>query len=149
MLRQLLVRKATPCWASKHLREEDGSLTSATSWKMAGSSPRHSFTQLDFWVLAFAPQNREESGRSWRPYVEIFRRAEVAVRAGGLGVSLRVTVNACARGHALPTCPPTRHHHPQWHLAWSAWPECRASGAVHTTPLRHSSSVPHCLSHCF
>lgn len=30
--------------------------------------------------------------------------------AGGLGVSLRVTVTACARGHALPTCPPARQH---------------------------------------
>lgn len=30
--------------------------------------------------------------------------------AGGLGVSLRVTVTACARGHALPTCLPARQH---------------------------------------
>lgn len=37
---------------------------------------------------------------------------EGAPRAGGLGVSLRVTVTACARGHALPTCPPARQHHP-------------------------------------
>lgn len=35
------------------------------------------------------------------------------VGAGGLGVSLRVTVTACARGHALPTCSPARHQHSQ------------------------------------
>lgn len=40
------------------------------------------------------------------------RRPGVAVGAGGLGVSLRVTVTACARGHALPTCPPARQHRP-------------------------------------
>lgn len=46
--------------------------------------------------------------------VEICGRPEVSVRAGGLGVSLRVTVTACARGHALPTCPPARQHRPHW-----------------------------------
>lgn len=37
-------------------------------------------------------------------------------RAGGLGVSLRVTVTACARGHALPTCPPARQRHQHRHI---------------------------------
>lgn len=52
---------------------------------------------------------------------------ESAARAGGLGVSLRVTVIACARGHALPTCPPARQHYPphqrhkhNWHFIRSA-----------------------------
>ena len=39
--------------------------------------------------------------------LERYAKAELprCRRAGGLGVSLRVTVTACARGHALPTCP--------------------------------------------
>lgn len=45
-------------------------------------------------------------GEKWGPEGAFFG-------AGGLGVSLRVTVTACARGHALPTCPPARQHHPQ------------------------------------
>lgn len=40
-------------------------------------------------------------------------RREAALGAGGLGVSLRVTVIACARGHALPTCPPARQRCPR------------------------------------
>lgn len=52
-------------------------------------------------VIGGCPQRHEET------------RDFLSAGAGGLGVSLRVTVTACARGHALPTCPPARQAPPQ------------------------------------
>lgn len=69
------------------------------------------FALQNWWKEAFWKKIRIIKKVRWL-LCDHIRRPGVAVGAGGLGVSLRVTVTACARGHALPTCPPARQHHP-------------------------------------